>query len=271
MQQDCLQAFSFPWFPTISSPDQGNWPAGTWIPPNDSLTRQYFVLPTLDIATRQCTPSPFVYASIPPNARQQLATWATANIPVPTQCGVDLTQSIVQIISAGPYAADSGSSYAELTLAADNRTASCTYQWVGAPPGVITVNVTISVRDGPIFASDDLLTSGSEESPGWQSQTFYNSTIDVYAALPTTARNFTRVVVCAVQGLDPATLLPLYLTSQPQVILAPGQGWQNFTYPLPDPPTTAPTKRPTRHPSQHPTVHPTVTPSQQPATGSRSI
>lgn len=181
-------------------------------PPSDSLTRQYFVLPSFNITARQCTPSPFTNASVPPTARQPYIYWS-APLPasIPAQCGDDLTQTIVQVLGAGPYTADAGNSWAQLILDADNVTASCVHQWLRTGSGVTTINVTITVRDGPIYSDDDILESNNPASPGWQSASFAplpGVSVRLDNALPASARNFTRVIGCTVEGLTQPRTCP---------------------------------------------------------------
>jgi hypothetical protein len=168
MQPPCLSDWSYSWFPNIQSEDQGNWPEGTWQPPGSaSSTQLLFRLPALDISTRECLASPFVNASLPPNTRQLSASWFPI---VPTQCANDLTQSMVSLMGSGPYSGNVGTnSTATLSMAADNDTVNCAYTLSpDASPCLNITNVYIIIRDGPIFADDNILDSGNPKYPAWQ-------------------------------------------------------------------------------------------------------
>ena len=248
MQPECLQRFSYPWFPNVASPDRGNWTAGTFNAPGASANRPFFLLPSLDLNKRQCTPSPFVNGTFYRSSanRSAYATWSNYydTPPIPTQCSNDLTQTIVSIIGPGPYTAPPPpGSFAELVMGSGSSDdISCPYS-VGYRisdqplPKVIAVNIT--VQDGPIFASDDPLYSGNELSPAWQYTVIPLLNVDkpqfslLTALNRTLARNFTRVVSCLVTAIDPATNFPIYIQAPPKVVLIYGQPWVNFTQPMP--------------------------------------
>ena len=136
----------------------------------------------------------------------------------------------------GPVPPSPGS-YANLTMASDMNTVSCTYQWgPGSPPGIQIQHIEVTVTDGPIYASDLPLVNGNST---WQ---VYNtdlaspnpSSFSLMGALNgAVARSYTRVLTCIVTGIDPATTFPIYLTAQPMVVQQYGQPWQPYSYPMP--------------------------------------
>lgn len=243
MQPQCLNQFSYSWFPQVDSPDQSNWQSGTFISPGSASSSQmFFRLPTLDITKRSCTPSPFVQGTIYTNGATRSATalWNTAGI-VPTQCSNDLTQTIVSLIGPGYYSINPGNgSFANLTMAADNDTITCSYTWgPNAPPGLQVTSVNITVGDGPVFATDNPLYTGNTQSPAWQYNDFnvYGqspASISLQAALHvSTARNYTRIIGCLVTAIDPATTFPIYLEAQTMVVEQWNQPWIPYNYPMP--------------------------------------
>ena len=279
MQPNCLKTFTFPWFPTVSSPDQGNWMPGTFVPPQPGLTM--FRLPAMTIASRNCTPSPFVNATVyPANAlRNRYASWTSA-VNLPTQCGDDMTQSIVSTIGSGYYTADLGAgATAILSLGTDNNTVTCTYTLGTQPPAGLTVlNVSIIVTDGPVYASDDPLYTGNPSSPTWQFASLNVSSTGVssinlsQALNSSVARSYTRVVDCLVEGVNTFTTFPFTITAgQPFVVETYGQGWQPYEYPMPgnytpsSPPTPSPSSSPTEVPTPSPSSSPSASPSGSPS------
>ena len=290
-QPDCLSGFNYYWFPEIFAPDDtANWQAGTWnAPPSD---HQLFVLPTFNITNRNCTPSPFTGGTIYADneVRSAYAVW-TAGV-IPTQCGNDLTQNIVTLISTGPYSLDPGpSSTATLMIDEDNDTISCVYDFQkDLPFEVVVTNVTLTIGDGPIFAQDDIIYSGNPYSPAWQLTNIElatsagsqgNHSISLLQALPVqVARNYTRFVACTISAFDPATLLPITLSAQNKVVLEYDQSWVNFTYPIsgayapscpgssgncsPTPAPALPTEKPSQSPSKKPSKVPSAQLSQFP-------
>lgn len=56
--------------------------------------------------------------------------------------------------------------------------------------------------------------------------------VSLDTALDASARNWTRTVACTVLGQDPSTLMPISVEAQSKVVLAKGQGWTNFTWPM---------------------------------------
>lgn len=105
--------------------------------------------------------------------RSPLASWAQELAPVPSQCGDDLTQSIVSSIGPGTYSAPPPQdSFATLFMASDQDTITCGFSWgPNAPEGIQVSSVILSVSDGPIFSQDDVLFSGNSKSPSWSSTT----------------------------------------------------------------------------------------------------
>lgn len=246
MQPECLNSFSYPWFPNVASPDRGNWPGQTFVPPAPGFIM--YRLPAFTISNRTCTPSPFVNATVyPPNVgRTPYVSWTTAANLVPTQCGDDMTQSIVDLIGPGYYTAPLGAgATATLSLGPDNNTVTCAYT-LGSPVpfGMNVVNVTVVVTDGPVFASDDPLYTGNPSSPYWQAgflnvsttmaATGSGSVLLSQALNSSVARSYTRVVDCVVDGVNNQTGLPFTLkAAQPYVVETLGQGWLPYNYPMP--------------------------------------
>ena len=73
MQPECLNGFSYSWFPNLESSDETNWRNGTWLPAGQAaLDTLFFRLPAFDITRRNCTKSPFINASLPANVRQKV-------------------------------------------------------------------------------------------------------------------------------------------------------------------------------------------------------
>ena len=287
MQPACLASFSYPWFPKVASPDSQNWIGGTFQPPQPGFTM--FRLPVLPLSSRYCTPSPFVNSTAQRNSnRTAYVSWAT-NTQVPTQCGDDMTLSIVEVIGPGYYTTPLGAgANATLSLGPDNNTVTCSYT-LGSPlpKGLVVLNVTVVVTDGPIFASDDPLYTGNPSSPYWQirflnvsttgSPTGSGSVLLSQALNSSVARSFTRVVDCVVNGVNTFTGFPFTLTAaQPYVVETYGLAWLPYQYPMPGnytysgPPTPAPTqiptKGPTLAPTRAPTTFPTATPTLVPTT-----
>ena len=275
MQPVCLNSFTFPWFPNVASPDSPNWIGGTFQPPQPGFTM--FRLPALPLSSRYCTPSPFVNSTANRNRnRTAYVSWAT-NARVPTQCGDDMTLSIVKLIGPGYYTSPVGAgANATLSLGPDNNTVTCAYTLGSSlPAGLVVLNVTVIVTDGPIFASDDPLYNGNPSSPYWQvgylnvgttgAPTGSGSVLLSQALNNSVARSYTRVIDCVVDGVNNLTGLPFTLTAaQPYVVETYGRGWLPYTYPMPGnytysvvptpSPTTAPTQTPTQSPTQAPTI-----------------
>ena len=276
MQRECLDTFSCPWFPNVSSPDQGNWLIGTFLPPKPGFTM--FRLPALPLSSRTCTPSPFVNSSIySNNNRPAYTSW---NPVVPTQCGNDMTLSITDLIGSGYYSTSVGQgANVTLSLGADNNTVTCAYTLGSSFPfGLTVTNVLVVVTDGPVFAADDPLYSGNPSSPYWQvglrnvssagKSTGSGSVVLTQMLNDSAARSYTRVVDCVVTGFNNQTGLPFQLTAaQPYVVEIYGQGWLPYSYPMAGnytysgPPTRAPTTMPTQRPTSSPTVAPTGRPT----------
>lgn len=163
-------------FTSITSPDEMNWPSDAVnLPGPGSSESQLFLLPAYDITERSCTPSPFLngtpFTDESATIRSPFASWAQDIAPVPSQCGDDLTKSIVSSIGPGTYGAPppEGSS-ATLFMASDEDTIACGFSWgPTAPAGIQVASIVLSVSDGPIFSQDDILSSGNKDSPAWQS------------------------------------------------------------------------------------------------------
>ena len=147
MQPACLSSFSYAWFPNVNSTDQKNWLPGTFTGAGaSSKTYQFFRLPAMDINRRTeiCTPSPFINGTIYRNGenRSYTAKWSSI---IPSGCGNDLTQHIVQIVGPGPYTIDPHrNTTATLSMADDNNTITCGYHLSADQSNftIIAVNVT---------------------------------------------------------------------------------------------------------------------------------
>ena len=254
MQPDCLNSFTYPWFPNVESPDKGNWLGGTFVPPQPGL--KMFRLPNMYVSSRTCTPSPFVNATRYGNSsRPAYVSW---NGIVPTQCGSDNTLSITDLVGPGYYTAPLGvgASAALLLGGVDNNTVTCAWTLgTSLPIGLQVLNVTIVVTDGPVYASDDPLYTGNPSSPYWQigflnvsgigsPLTGAGSALLSRALNNSAARPYTRVVDCVVDGVNYMTGLPFTLkAAQPYVVEGFGQGWLPYSYPMPGnytPPCVAP-------------------------------
>lgn len=285
MQPECLNSFSYPWFPYVDSPDKGNWKSGTFIAPQPGF--KMFRLPALPLSTRYCTPSPFVNSTANGNNnRTAYVSWATT-AQVPTQCADDMTLSIVKLIGPGYYTTPLGkNARVDLRLADStqftNDLVVCEYTLGDSlPDGLLISNVTVAVTDGPVYASDDPLYTGNPGSPYWQ--VGYRSvpsrlaptgigSVSLYRVLnASVARSYTRVVDCVVNGVNTLTGLPFSLSAeQPYVVETFGQPWLPYTYPMPGnytfsgPPTQAPTQAPTIAPTMVPTKVPTRAPTRRP-------
>lgn len=269
MQQDCLNEFTYPWFPQVDSPDKVNWKSETFVPPTPNFIM--FRLPALPLSSRYCTPSPFVNSTANRNRnRTAYVSWAT-NTRVPTQCGDDMTLSIVKLLGPGYYTTPLGAgANATLALGSDNNTVTCSYTLgTSLPAGLVISNVTVIVTDGPVFASDDPLYTGNPGSPYWQVgflnvpttklPTGSGSVLLTQALNASVARSYTRVVDCVVDGVNTFTGLPFSLSAaQPYVVETFGQGWLPYTYPMPGNYTIS--GPPTRAPTEVPTIAPTMVP-----------
>ena len=122
MRPSCMNQFSYPWFPSVQSEDQGNWLGGTFNEPPNAKTVKYFRLPALDITKLTCTKSPLVDGGGP---RSPKAGWSSV---VPSQCGDDLTKRIVDIVGPGYHYIDPArNTNATLVMADDNDTVTCQY------------------------------------------------------------------------------------------------------------------------------------------------
>lgn len=278
MQPECFNAFTYPWFPNVASPDQRFWRSGTFVPPQPGFIM--FRLPVMPFSSRTCTPSPFVNSTL--NGNRNRPAYTSWNRVVPTQCSDDMTLSITTLIGPGHYTAPLGQgANVALSLGADNNTVTCTWTLgTSLPSGLTVQNVTIVVTDGPVFAADDPLYTGNPSLPFWQIGLLNVSGVGSpvtgsASALLTTAlnnsvaRSFTRVVDYAVDGVNFITGLPFTLTAkQPYVVETYGQGWLPYTYPMPGnytySSTPAPTRTPTQVPSKSPTQPPTMAPTQRP-------
>lgn len=292
VRPECLNSFTYPWFPKAVSPDQVNWLPNTFNVPASDLTM--FRLPALAIGSRNCTPSPFVNSTARPTTpRSAYTSWAGI---VPTQCGDDMTLGITNLIGPGYYTTPLGKG-AEVDLHEYfdvQRTRYgmvCDYTLGSSPPvGLVVLNVTVIVTDGPVYASDDPLYSGNPSSPYWQvgllslppgGQSSYCRNLDKcgldrnlsQALNSSVARSYTRVVDCVVSGVNTLTGLPFTLkAAQPYVQETYSQqsrAWKPFHYPMPGnytysgPPTQSPTQAPTWNPTRAPTRTPTRAPTRR--------
>lgn len=135
--------------------------------------------------------------------------------------GFPLAQAVVSLVGAGYYTANSYGDTANLELGADNDTITCSVQWA---TDAYTTSVFITVRDGPIFDTDNPAFTGDRSSPVWvhrQVNLFDSSTaateaplqrrqnLSLRADLGLTTNRTMRVVGCTVVGADRATGLPV--------------------------------------------------------------
>lgn len=143
----------------------------------------------------------------------------------------------------------------------DNDTITCDVDW--ATENIVTQNIYLTVRDGPVFDYENPAYTGDPKRPVWQSEqkALYNDTatdpyriIDDVSLSSFVDRNMSayphRVVGCTAVGIDQATSLPVTLSALSKVVLdvsalptpsavrklvmngAEPQTWSDFTYPI---------------------------------------
>jgi len=105
------------------------------------------------------------------------------------------------------------------------------------------------VRDGPVYDTDRLDTTGNESFPLWasfQTDLYANATrtggappqptrtsVSLSAALPrSTTSSATRVVGCTVVGEDPQTKLPITVFAVSKILPDGTLPWEDFEYPV---------------------------------------
>lgn len=122
----------------------------------------------------------------------------------------------------------------------------CDVNWAGG--NVVTKNIYVTVRDGPVFDYQDPAFTGDPDHPVWltDQKALYNDTaIDPYRIIDNvTLSSFLakdtsaypiRVVGCTAVGIDEATLLPVTISALSKVVLnitASPLAWEDFTYPI---------------------------------------
>ena len=128
----------------------------------------------------------------------------------------------------------------------DNDTITCDVDWAGS--NVITKNIYVTVRDGPVFDYQDPAFTSDPNHPVWLTgqRALYNDTgPDYYRIINNVSLSSllakdmsayqTRVVGCTAVGFEPATLLPVIIAALSKVILnvsASPLVWEDFTYPI---------------------------------------
>lgn len=164
-----------------------------------------------------------------------------------------IQQAVVAMIGSGYYTAKSYGDTATLKLADDGDMLSCSVHWASA---AYTTQLYITVRDGPLYDTDDPAFTKDSNGPVWMTAqvSMYNSSAEVPQQLlqnvslrtgfPGLRTNRTsRVVGCTVVGMDVATGLPIRLSAVSKVLfnlatnntaiaLASSSGWKDFSYPI---------------------------------------